>query len=130
MKKVFWISFILVLLFLSAGTVFYFYEYIFAKQVLGEIVKVERVTQTNTLIAANGGSQALAPEQLFSFAVAIRDSQGEIHTASTEDRQWAVAQAGQCVEAKFLAYPPWRLEKAGTYFGARLIRLFDCKKEK
>jgi hypothetical protein len=64
--------------------------------------------------------------QIFSYAVAIRDSRGEIHTASTEDRQWAVAQKGQCVEAKYFPYPPWQLDKAGTYHSARLLRLYEC----
>jgi hypothetical protein len=72
------------------------------------------------------GRQGIPDEQIFSFGVAIRDSKGEIHTASSEDRQWAVAQAGQCVEAKYFPYAPWELSNAGTYHGARLIRLFDC----
>ena len=61
-------------------------------------------------------------------AVAIRDGKsGEVMTASAEDRQWAVAQPGQCVEARLLRYPPWKLEKAGTFYGARLLKLSDCK---
>jgi hypothetical protein len=100
-----------------------FYEYVFAKTISGEIVKVERVSQPEALIASG---KTIPPEQLFSFAVAIRDPQGEIHTASSEDRQWSVAQPGQCAEARFFPYPPWDLEKARTYHGARLLRLFDC----
>lgn len=102
-----------------------FYEFVFAKTINGSIVKVERITQADTVIA---GGRALPPEQMYSFGVAIRDTKGEIHTASSEDRQWAVAQKGQCAEAKFFPYAPWDLEKGGTFHNARLIRLYDCPK--
>jgi hypothetical protein len=102
-----------------------FYEYVFAKTVSGEILKVERVTQPEAVIASG---RSIPAEQLFSFGVAIRDGKGEIHTASSEDRQWSVATAGQCVEARFFPYPPWDLEKGGTFHNARLIRLYDCPK--
>jgi hypothetical protein len=103
-----------------------FYEFVFAKTINGEILKVERVTQPEALIASG---KAIPAEQLFSMGIAIRDEKGEIHTASSEDRQWSVAQAGQCAEARFFPYPPWDLESAGTYHGARLIRLYDCPKK-
>lgn len=101
-----------------------FYSYIFAHKIVGKIVKVERVSQPEAIIA-NGA--AIPATQLFSFAVAIQDEKGEIHTASSEDRQWAVAQSGLCAEAKFFPYAPWHLDKAGTYYGARLLRLYECK---
>jgi len=102
------------------------YSYVFTKTIKGEIVKVERVNQNQTIIA-NGAS--VPASQLYSFAVAIRDEKGEIHTASGEDRQWAVAQPGQCVVARFSPYPPWNLQKADTFFDARLIQLLDCPKK-
>ena len=89
----------------------------------GKILAIDRVTQPNTLIGPGGPVPA---SQIFSFAVAIRDEQGEIVTASSEDRQWAVVEKGQCGEAKFFPYPPWKLDKGGTYFGARLLKLYDC----
>lgn len=104
-----------------------YYSIVFARDVTGEVVGVERVTQPETIISSGG---SLPNSQVFSFAVAIRDQSGEIVTASTEDRQWAVVQKGQCAEAKFLRYPPWHLEKAGTYFGARLLKLMDCPAKK
>ena len=119
---------LLVLLLLSligAGgyAIFRFYPYIFAKSVNGHILNIERVTAPDAIIASG---RAIPPEQLFSVAVSIKDSAGEIHTASSEDRQWAVAQTGQCAEAKFFPHPPWNLQKSGTYFGARLLRLYEC----
>ena len=103
-----------------------FYSYLFSKSVEGEVLRVETVGPTETIVT---NSVAALPKQLFSFAVALRDAKGEIHTGSTEDRQWAVVQVGQCAEAKFLPYPPWVLDKSGTFYGVRLIRLFECKKE-
>ncbi|MGE5086707.1 MAG: hypothetical protein ACM3MG_10435 [Bacillota bacterium] len=102
------------------------YSIIFSKTVVGEITAVERVELPVALIARAGGE---INEKVFSFAVGIKDlNTGEIFTASSEDRQWAVAQKGQCAEAVFLPYPPWQLSKKGTYFGARLVRLYECAK--
>lgn len=101
-----------------------YYSYLFAKVVSGEVIRVEHVSQTEAVIA----SRSTPSYQLFSYAIAIRDHQGVIHTASSEDRQWAVVSPGQCAKAKFFPYPPWRLDKGNTYFGARLEELRDCSK--
>ena len=114
-----------VLLVVTGAGVVQYYSYLFAKTIVGQVVRVERVTEVSTMINV----EHLDPSQLYSFAVAIRDDKGEIWTASGVDRQWAVVQANQCVEARFYPYPPWNLEKSGTYSNARLIRLFDCPKE-
>ena len=100
------------------------YSFVFSKTVKGEVVEVERVVQP-TAIIGNG----ISPDQIFSFAVMIRSFDGAIYSASTEDRQWAVAKKGYCVEARFYPYPPWNLEKSGTYYNARMVRAFDCKRE-
>ncbi len=119
----------LALLLIVSGVVGYnFYSYIFSKTVQGEVIGVERITQP-TAIINNAGAPVNAPSdaQMFSFAIAIKDQKsGEIFTGSSEDRQWAVVQKGQCAVAKFYPYPFWSLDKAGTYFGTRLIQLFDC----
>ena len=100
------------------------YPYIFAKQVDGGIYGVERVEAPLAVVTTDGAKPA---SQVFSFAVAVKDSKtGEIFTASSEARRWAVVQKGQCAEVKFLPYPPWSLSRSGAYFGARLIRLYDC----
>ena len=100
------------------------YPYIFAKNVDGVIYGVERVEVPMAIVAVDG---ARPTSQIFSFAVAVKDNKsGEIYTASSEDRRWAVVQKGQCAEVKFLPYPPWSLSRSGAYFGARLIRLYEC----
>ena len=95
-----WIALLIALFIVGTGgfVCFKFYSYVFSKPVDGEVLRVERVSQPEALIA-NG--RAMPAEQLFSFAVAIRDGKGEIHTASSEDRQWAVVQAGQCARRSF-----------------------------
>ncbi len=120
------ILFLLLLLISSAFIAVRYYSYVFSREIKGEIAGIDRVTQLETLI---GTTSKIPASQMFSYAVAIRTPQGEIITASSEDRQWAVAEKGQCVEAKFFPYPPWELDKAGTYHGARLMKLFDCLKK-
>src|SRR4051794_13658914 len=126
MNKKLILAIALLVLILAGFVCIKFYPYVFAKNVSGVILNVERVNQPDTIIS-NG--MPVPPGMINSFAVSVRDDSGEIHTASSEDRQWTVAQPGQCVEAKFFRYPPWDLKKGGTFFDARLERLFDCKKK-
>jgi hypothetical protein len=117
------VSVFVVLLAVGLG-LFNYWPYIFARTVTGVISDVQRVATPVAVVgSAAGGASA---RDLFSFAVGIREPSGEIVTASSEDRQWAVAKAGQCAEAKFYPYPPWEFDKAGTYFGARLLKLKAC----
>jgi hypothetical protein len=109
---------------IAYGTIAY-YPYVFAKSIKGVIQEVKRVTDSSMVIG--GGSRGIPENLAYSFAVAIKDEEGRIHTSSSEDRKWAVAQAGMCVEARFLAYPFWDLSRRGTYFGAQLIELKDCQ---
>ncbi len=104
-----------------------FWPYIFAKDISGPVVKVEKLMEPMAIITRQEPSS-----KIFSFAVAVKDEKtGEIFTASTEDRQWAAVQGeGLCVEAKFLPYPPWQFDKAGTYHGARLLKLWTCAEKK
>ena len=118
---------ILIVLALICWAVLANYSVIFSKTVIGEITAVERVEIPVALMSNRSDSDITA--KVFSFAIGIRDAKsGEIFTASSEDRQWAVAQVGKCAEAVFLPYPPWQFTKKDTYFGARLVRLNDCAK--
>lgn len=117
--------FLVILLVVAIGLSIRFYGYVFAKTIRGEIVRVERVLNPDMVMITGN---APPPPQMYSFAIAIKDDKGEYHTASTEDRQWAVVEKGQCAEARFFPYPPWNLSKANTYYGARLERLFECAK--
>jgi hypothetical protein len=117
----------LLLVLIAVGyVIFLYYPYIFARNVNGKIVGVEDVIQPTTIVQGIPGQKL--PNQIFSYAVAIQDDKGEIVTASSEDRQWAVVQKGQCAEAKFFPYPPWDFNKSGTYYGARLLKLSECSK--
>lgn len=120
-----WIAFFMgsIFLGLTVYIVLFYYPFVFSKNVEGEIMSVERAVPVNTIV----GAATISPD-VYSFAVAIRTPSGDIMTATSEDRQWAVVQKGQCATAKFFPYPPWKLEKAGTYFGARLLKLSDCPK--
>lgn len=128
-KKVGFVLFAALLLGAGGYITFRFYPYLFAETVRGEVIGLERVGPAEAAIItppAGAGPNAF-PNQLFSFAVAIKASAtGEIFTASSEDRQWAVAEKGQCVEARFFPYAPWELDKAGTFHSARLLKIEAC----
>lgn len=113
------------LLILGAGLTIHYYSYVFARSVKGEVVGIDRVTQPTSIIGP--GSQ-IPSSQIFSFAIAIKEASGEIVTSSSEDRQWAVVEKGQCVEAKYFPYTPWEFDKAGTFYGARLLKIYSCPK--
>lgn len=103
------------------------WSFVFSKTVTG---RVEAIEKFEIPVALIGGDQASARgsanRELFSFAIAIRQEDGQIFTASTEDRQWAAALKGICVKATLFPYPPWEFGKGGTYFNARLDSQFDC----
>jgi hypothetical protein len=120
-KAVKWIVGLLILAAMGFGFTEY-YSFIFARRVAGVIVDVQKVEMNTAIVTRTAGDASY----LHSFAIAVKEPSGEIVTASTEDRQWAVVKAGQCVEAKYFPYPPWDLKKAGTYFGARLLKLSEC----
>jgi hypothetical protein len=128
MKKTVSFLLIVILVVLVGYILGKYWSYIFAKNIEGEVVKVERLMDPISIISRN----AEPSSKLFSFAVAIKDKEsGEIYTASTEDRQWAAVQGdGLCAQAKFLPYPPWMFDKAGTYYGARLLKLWNCADKK
>lgn len=104
-----------------------FYPYIFARTVNGEFLSVEKIDVPMTIMTRPGTEMN---PQVFSYAMAIRNKEtNEIFTASSQDRQWAVVQVGQCGSVKLFPYPPWKFDRDGTYHNARLEKLYDCPKE-
>ncbi len=131
MKKTAWTIILFVVCVTTAYILINYYSYIFARNVVGVVVSVEKPVVPTALVGVGTGSQATSANAttLFSYAVAIREESGEIVTASTEDRQWAVAQVGKCAKAKYYPYAPWNFDKSGTYHNARLLELRDCPPE-
>lgn len=124
MKSVFRTLVLLVIVVMGGFIFITYYPFIFSRKVNGVIESIQRIDMNVALLQQSG--QDFNP-QLFSFAVAIKDTKtGEIVTASAEDRQWAVASKGQCAQAVFYPYPPWNVMKSGTYYNARLDHLSDC----
>ncbi|MEK7356218.1 MAG: hypothetical protein AAB250_07190 [Bdellovibrionota bacterium] len=100
------------------------YSFIFSKTIEGRIIGVDRITESTLIMG-----RQLSPDAMFSFAVAIEDQETKkVYTASSEDRQWGVAKHCARARAKFYPYPFWNFEKAGTFFNARLLELYDCQK--
>lgn len=124
MKKLRYFLFLFFFLTVSTYVLISFYPYLFSRKIEGVIMAVERVMPPLAIMTAPGQVPAA---QVFSFAVGVKDHKtGEIVTGSTEDRQWAVAREGQCVEAEFFPYPPWDFPKWGTYYNVRLLKLREC----
>jgi hypothetical protein len=97
------------------------WSWVFAKRVHGEIINVERVTNPTAILGKT------TDQQIHSYAILIQnEADGLLYTASSDDRQWQVAEKGYCVDATLYVYPPWNLEKSGTYFNARINQLSKC----
>jgi hypothetical protein len=101
------------------------YGFVFSHDVRGEIIAIERFTAPTTSPNAPAPAESSNPQN-FSFAIAVKDGTGEIFHANSEDRQWALAKPGFCVEARFYPYPPWNLERSGTFANVRLTKLMEC----
>jgi hypothetical protein len=96
------------------------WSWVFAKRVSGEIMEVERVTAPTAVFGR------ATDVQMHSYSVLIKADNGELYSASSEDRQWAVAKKGYCVEALFYRYPPWKFDEGNTFFNARVEQLKLC----
>lgn len=101
------------------------YSFVFSKKIKGQVIDVERVVEPTALLG-----RGLPAEQVFSYAIVLRAEDGTIYSSSSEDRQWAIAKKGYCVETRIYPYPPWDLEKANTYHNARLLKILDCEQLK
>lgn len=100
-----------------------YYDWIFSVRVNGEVLLVEKVNPQVALLTP--GNQI--PTQAFSFAIKVRElSSNQIYTASSEDRQLAVVEKGNCVELELFPYPPWQLRKAQTWANARINKIYSC----
>lgn len=133
--KTFKIVVVMVVLFvfvaIVAAAVVNYYHIIFARKVTGEVISVQKVDASVDVIASKPGEPL--PNKMFSWAVAVEDQiTKEIYVSSSEDRRWATLEKGNCVTAKFFPYPPWRLDRSGAYFDARVItfkKVCDGKEE-
>jgi hypothetical protein len=96
------------------------YSRVFAKVVHGEILEVERISNPTAILGRASDAQ------IHSYAILIHGDDGIMYTASSDDRQWQVIKKGYCVDARFYVYPPWDLDKSGTYFNARLLNVHQC----
>lgn len=103
------------------------YSFVFSTTYEGQAMAVERVTQITAVIQTQVGA-----DTQYSYAVKIRtlDQSGAqaVVTASSTDRQFSVVKPGECIRATLYPYPPWNLEKGGTYHNARLDQVVSCPK--
>ncbi len=106
----------------AASVYMVYYSYFHSRTVIGPVSGVKQLLENTAILAGNQDPSS----KIYSFAVGVKDTKTqEIVTGSSEDRQWGVVKDGQCVEAVFFPYPPWNLQKAGTYFNVRVHKLYD-----
>jgi hypothetical protein len=114
---------IFLILFVLASLYLVYFPYIHQRHVVGPVKGVKQIFDAAAIVSTTGADPS---SKIYSFAVAVQDTHSsEIVTGSTEDRQWGVVKEGQCVEATFFPYPPWNLQKSGTYYNVRFKKLFD-----
>ncbi len=107
---------------LMASVYLVYYSYFHSRTVVGPVSGVKQLLENTAFVAGSADPST----KIYSFAVGVKDTKTqEIVTGSSEDRQWGVVKDGQCVEAIFFPYPPWNLQKAGTYFNVRVQKLYD-----
>lgn len=87
------------------------YSWVFSKSVQGEIIELERIP---------------SGAELLSYAILLQDKNGFLYTFSAEDKQWQVVKKGYCVSTTLYRYPPWDLERGGTFYNARLKQIYKC----
>lgn len=100
------------------------YSWVFAKRVHGRIINVERVTDPNAIISGR-----VTEAQMHTYAILIQGEDGRLYTANSDNPRWEVAKKGYCVDTLLYRYPPWQLERANTFFNARLDELSLCPGE-
>jgi len=112
---------VVVVLLLVGAVVITNYSWVFSKRVSGVVVDVERVTDPTAMMGSR-----LTEAQMYSYSILIQGDDGHLYTSSSEDRQWQVVKKGYCIEALLFRYPPWVLDKADTFFNARLKDVKIC----
>ena len=102
--------FLLMLIALGAYGVFHYYGTIFSKTVDGRVVRLKPVPNENE-----------------SYVIAVRDLHGNIFTSIADGPRWALVKPGECAEVRFLPYPPWHVDRIGTYASSLLIKMRECR---
>src|ERR1700722_11344916 len=97
-RKLFWYTIVVFALVIVVYGIFNFagygqinfYSFVFSRTVDGVVENVEKVLPGMAVV----GGTSTSNKDLFSFAVGIRDKDGDIVTGTSEDRQWAIVQKG------------------------------------
>jgi prepilin-type N-terminal cleavage/methylation domain-containing protein len=93
-------------------------QVLFRKNCAGKVTGISNLSgQVNTVIGR------VIPSATFSFAVEM-DIGKEIINFSSEDRQFATIEKGDSISVAIFKYPPWVLDKAGTYHNGRLLKKY------
>lgn len=92
------------------------YKFISREEYTGIVIACEKATNnvyTNT---------RTNDKTLFSFSCDIKCDNGEIISFSSEDRKFATVIKNDVVKVAIFKYAPWNFDKAGTFYGGRLLK--------
>ncbi len=117
-------SLVLLILIGALTFVVYNYSWVFSKTIDGKVVDVQRVTSPTAILNSRA-----TEAQMYSYSILIQGNDGVLYASSSEDRQWQVVKKGYCVSALLYRYPPWFLDKANTFFNARVEQIRICPGE-
>jgi prepilin-type N-terminal cleavage/methylation domain-containing protein len=92
----------------------------FRKNCIGKVTNISNLSgQVTTIVGKNN----VYPGAAFSFAIEM-SANNEFVNFSSEDRQFATIEKGDSISVAFFKYPPWNMDKAGTYYGGRLLKKY------
>ena len=114
---------VVVIVVLILGSVIYSmgYKFFSQKTLTGKVTACSEMT-------AGGAYGRAVPSGAFSFAVDMAiPGENEILSFSAEDRKFANVVKGDSIQVRVFKYAPWNWEKAGTYYGGRLIKKFKVQ---
>lgn len=84
------------------------------------------VTACSEMTAATYGRSV--PSGTFSFAIDMDvPGQDEVLSFSAEDRKFANVVKDDSIKVRVFKYAPWNWDKAGTYYGGRLLKKYKIQ---
>lgn len=96
----------------------------FKKEYAGKVTKVNHFNNGQAVVTGVlGKGTGFSSAAMFSCAIEI-SADNEFINFSSEDRQFGTIAEGDSIRVAIFKYAPWNLDKAGTYYGGRLIKKY------
>lgn len=97
------------------------YKFISQKKFEGDVTACESMAPA-AVVGTGTGARTAA---VYSFAVDMNIAgRDDVLTFSSEDRKFANVVKGDKIKVLVFKYAPWDFERAGTYYGGRLLKKY------